>query len=167
MFVQYVRATAISLAFVWAMPAFSQDTEPSETPAFSADAVPSGEDSYVADPSESFVVEHSGSVAAVAPRAAPPGQRCREYTTDERGAYGRGLACPQPDGSWRIVSGPEGLADPRARDSAPEYPDYTDDMDDGARYARPTRRFRLDWGAWNTDSFRRNAPRSYRYRYDE
>jgi hypothetical protein len=163
MFVRCVRATVTVLALVWAGSASAQDVPFPDSPEFYS--APSDHDSYVADPNESFVVEHSGQVAAVAPRRepSPPPSRCREYTTDEDGDYGRGLACPQPDGSWRIVSGEDETIRSRAPDQvaryrapAPEYPDYADEARDYEQDARPTRRYRLDWSAWS--SARRGPP---------
>jgi hypothetical protein len=167
MFVRCVRATVTVLALVWAGSAGAQDAPfPDSSEFYSA---PSDDDSYVADPNESFVVEHSGRVAAAAPRRepAPPPSRCREYTTDENDGYGGGLACPQPDGSWRIVSGQDDAIRSRApnpvargRAPTPEYPDYADEARDDPRDyeqdTRPTRRFSLDWNAWS--SARRGPP---------
>ena len=152
------------LALAWAGVANAQDAPFPDSPEFYS--APSDDDSYVADPNESFVVEHSGQVAAVAPRPepAPPSSRCREYTTDEDDGYARGLACPQPDGSWRIVESEDAPIRPRPRESQfardrapyPDYPDYADEARDEEPEARPTRRYRLDWSAWS--SARRGPP---------
>jgi hypothetical protein len=170
MFVRCVRATMTVLALAWAGSAGAQATFSTESPDFSTERA--GDESYVADPNESFIVEHSGQVAEAAPRRAPaPSSRCREYSTGEDDGYGRGLACPQPDGSWRIVSGHDDLIRPRTRDQvarnrAPESedPDYADDARDYEREARATRRFRLDWGAWTSG---RRAPRTFRDGYND
>lgn len=164
MFVRCVRATVVVLAIAWAGFAVAQDADPA---ALSAED--SGEETYAADPSESFIVEHSGQIAAAAPRPESPrpeppgGERCREYSTSEGDGFEAdgtgGLACPQPDGSWRIVSGSRDMIRPRQ----PEYPDYADDDQDERETVRPTRRFRLDWGAWSS-ARRGNAYRSYGYR---
>lgn len=139
---------------------------------------PQGDETYVADPNESFIVEHSSQVAADAPRPAPaPTQRCREYLADNDDPYAGGLACPQPDGSWRIVSGPNELIRPGDREEAPRrepsrardtYVDAPDYADDAPVYeaARPARRFRFDWNAWSS-SRRSSSLRSNRNRYDE
>src|SRR5262245_14122457 len=131
MFVRRVRATVVVLAIAWASSAAAQDVlnddltaDPydqigSEISAFTPD--PSDETS-LADPAESFVVEHSNTAVAAAPRetqSAP--SRCREYLTDDGDPYDGGFACPQADGSWRIVSGPEEVAaEPRAPESRRE-----------------------------------------------
>jgi hypothetical protein len=176
MFVRCVRATVTVLAFAWAGPALAQDAPFSDAPEFSSES--SLDETYVADPNESFVVEHSGQVAAAAPRREPsppspsPSSRCREYSTDEDDGYGRGLACPQPDGSWRIVESEDDAIQPRPRESqlarnrAPytEYPDYADEARDEEPEARPARRFRLDWNAWSSG---RRDPRNGRNRYNE
>ncbi|MGE3335320.1 MAG: hypothetical protein AB7I36_16870 [Rhodospirillaceae bacterium] len=174
MFVRCVRATVVVLAIAWAGFAVAQEAAPSE---FSSDAIGDairdnvGDDSYVADPSESFIVEHSGQVAATAPRPAPSrGGRCREYTTDEDSDYANGLACPQADGSWRIVSGSQAMIrshqdEARTATASPEYPDYTDDDRDGRETVRPSRRFRLDWDAWKS-ARRGQSVRSNGYRYE-
>lgn len=171
----------MTVAFVWAGAACAQDTgftgfsPPSSDFSDSYDA-PASDESYVADPSESFVVEHSGDVATAAPRAviqaerAPTEERCREYTTDGR-ASGRGVACPQEDGTWRIVTGPDAvtrLAPESFAVRAPgrDDPDYARDMRDDGEDARRSRRFRLDWNAWSADR-RGNTARADRYRYDE
>jgi hypothetical protein len=165
------------LAIAWAGTAFAQDASSADFPDYTSE-MPSDE-SYVADPHESFIVEHSGAMAAAAPRREPPpADRCREYATDEDGSYGRGYACPEPDGSWRIVSGPDELMTPRTREEsrrarapAGEYPDYADEAPTYREEARPTRRFRLDWNAWGSsrrESARpspRASARAYRDRY--
>ena len=178
MFVRCVRATVVVLAIAWTGSTMAQEAGSS---AFSLDAIGdvirdtasddlSGDETYVADPSESFIVEHSGQVAA-APQAAPPrGERCRAYSTDEEDAYADGLACPQPDGSWRIVSGPQDVTRPRRNEErAPpptrEYPDYTDDESSAREAVRPARRFRLDWDAWSSGR-RGNSTRSKGFRYE-
>lgn len=169
MFVQFVRAAAIGVGFACAAGfAAAQENQFGERSPYDDRTPPSAEDTYIADPAESFVVEHPNSVAAVTQRPAPPATRCREYTTDgaeDGGAYERGLACPQADGSWRIVSGTEPLKERRAQearaDSRP-YPDYTDHEPDYRDEPRQMRRFRLDWNAW-----RRNSDRSERGRFNE
>jgi hypothetical protein len=151
-------------ALFWAGGVAAFDPNASEIPSefFQGDA-----ESYVADPSESFVAEHSGTITA-----ARPAERCREYTTDSDDPYNGGLACAQPDGSWRIVTGPEEMVadayEPERRElerRAPDprrrsYPDYTDDMEDSIAPGTPSRRFRLDWGAWSGDR-RGNDARPY------
>jgi hypothetical protein len=170
MFVRCVRATVAVLALALAGPAAAQDALYTDSPD-SSDI--SADDTYVADPNESFVVEHSGQVAAAEPRQEPaPASRCREYSADENDNYSRGLACPQPDGSWRIVSGEDEAVQPRVRENQlarsrapyPEYPDYADEPGYEEPEARPARRFRLDWGAWS--STRRDS-RNARGRYNE
>lgn len=182
MFVRIVRAAAIGVVFAcaagFAAAQETQFTPASEFPASEFDGAPaSSEDLYVADPSESFVVEHSNTVAAVAPRRPPPATRCREYSSDAAGSYESGLACPQSDGSWRIVSGPEEMT--AARDLPPvreerararAYPDYTDDepeyrpeyQPEYQDQPRPGRRLGFDWNAW-----RRGSDRSARGRFNE
>lgn len=174
MFVQYVRATAIGVGFACAAGFAATQENQFHHPTIYDDgyedgAPPSTEDTYIADPAESFVVEHSNSVAVVAPRPAPPATRCREYTTDAGGGadnpYERGLACPQADGSWRIVSGADPLDErpmQEARADSRPYADYTDEEPDYRDVPRPLRRFRLDWNAW-----RRDSDRSARGRFNE
>jgi hypothetical protein len=172
MFVRCVRATVVVLAIAWAGGAAAQEAV-FDGPEYLPET--QNEESYVADPNESFIVEHSGQeMAAVAPPA--PAQRCREYLTDDDDPYAGGLACPQPDGSWRIVSGSNELIRPGGRESVARrepprqerprpYSDYSDYADDARAYdeeARPARRFRLDWNAWNAG--RRGNSRSYRDR---
>ncbi|MGE4063079.1 MAG: hypothetical protein AB7E79_06895 [Rhodospirillaceae bacterium] len=165
------------LAIAWTAPAAAQeayDAIGSEISAFTPDAT---DESYAADPNQSFVVEHSGSVSTTAARASSPAApRCREYLTDGDDPYeSGGLACPQPDGSWKIVTGPDELArergsenmrrqiPPRARTSYSEDPDYTEDEDVYEDEVRPQRRFRLDWNSWSAE--RRGAHlRPYRDR---
>ena len=164
MFVRCVRAAVMSAVLVWAGAAVAFDPNASEIPSelFQDDA-----DSYVADPAESFVVEHSAAIVA-----AKPAERCREYTTDTDDPYDGGLACSQPDGSWRIVTGPEEMVadayeperrapERRAPDPRPRsYPDYTDETEGSVAPRAPSRRFRLDWGAWSGDR-RGNGYRPY------
>jgi hypothetical protein len=159
MFVRSVRAAVMSAVLAWAGGAAAFDPNASEIPSelFQDDA-----ESYVADPSESFVVEHSGAVVAAAP-APTRAERCREYLTDGDDPYDGGLACRQPDGSWRIVTGPEAMVadarepeqrEPQRRESQPRprtYPDYTNDSDLDVPSRATSRRFRLDWGAWSGD----------------
>lgn len=148
----------------WAGSAVAQEAA---FPDFSSE--PLQDESYVADPAESFVVEHSNQVAAAPPRpTSPPAQRCREYSSAENGPSERGLACPQADGSWRIVSGPEDLRQPRereerVRETYPDYPDYTNDEPESREVIRPMRRYRLDWDAWSSNR-RSGAYRPYGYR---
>jgi len=158
MFVRYVRAAAIGVAFACAAGFAAAQQTQLQSPS-------TDEHSYVADPAESFVVEHPNSVAAVTARPEPPAPRCREYTADSEGAYERGLACPQADGSWRIVSGPEEQDEwpvQEERASANAYSDYTDDEPDYRDEPRTARRFRLDWNAW-----RRDSDRAARGRFNE
>jgi hypothetical protein len=176
MFVRCVRATVTVLALAWSGSAAAQDASFSDSSEYSSG--PTADETYVADPNESFVVEHSGQIAAdqvavAAPRReSAPAPRCREYATDENDNYSRGLACPQPDGSWRIVSGEDDAVRPRTRESQlarnrtpyPEYPDYADEPRGEEPDARPARRFRLDWGAWSST---RRDPRNARGRYNE
>jgi hypothetical protein len=176
MFVRCVRATVVVLAIAWVGSAIAQEAVPSDGPADPiGDAIRGtagngiGDDTYIADPSESFIVEHSGQVAAAAQRpTSSRNERCRAYTSDDDSAYPEGLACPQPDGSWRIVGGPQDPSRARQNEEraiAPsrEYPDYTDDEGDGREALRPARRFRLDWDAWSSGR-RGNSTRFNGYR---
>ena len=157
------------LALGWAAPALAQQAEAFESPDYLGD-LPSDEN-YGADPDDSFVVEQSGDLVAAEPREpAPSTRRCRQYLIDDDDPYAGGFACPQPDGSWRIVSGPDDAAPRRAREPAVRErspyaapPDYTEEARVYNEDVRRSRRFRLDWDAWSSS---RRGPRA-RERYDD
>lgn len=160
MLVRYLCVCVVGLAVLAAGDAVSQDGLRASDTDTSHDT-----DSYIAAPEDSYVVEEDDMVAAgiMPQRPNEARERCRAYETEDGDS---GTACEQPDGAWRIVTGPTMQTQ--------EVPDYTDDEDMPPAWRAPPRRdnyasdatrrenFSLNWRRWNAEP-RRRGPRSLWY----